>query len=511
MDGVVRRPVKAGNETKPPKSDKNNVQPEAPVVEAAVAEAPVVPVGVPEAVATDASHDIIEIDQQELDQPARRRWWHRLSRRQWAASVSAVVLVAVGVAGIKVVLASQKIASGGGGAPSLQGEIDPTKLKGEGDGRINILLLGVGGKEHEGGKLSDTIMVASIDPVNKSIAMLSIPRDLYVRIPGYGYSKINSANSYGGPDLAKQTVSEILDLPIHYYVQADFNGFKSAVDAVGGLNIANKTSLYDPQYPCDNGNGYCAFKLAPGQYQMDGDLALKYARCRQGACGNDFGRAERQQQLLVALRQKALDSSTLTNPVKMSRLVDSAGDNVRTDFTMNEIKKLATVIKEVDIAKATNRVLDNGPSGLLVDGSGRFAGAGSVLVPKAGAFNYSEIQELAHSLFIDAYLKKEGAKVEVRNATGRNGMAAVISKQLRAYNYNVISASSSPVASKTQIIDYSGGKKPYTLMYLEKRFKAKAQRPPAAGSPQQTGQTQQTVPDIAIIVGSDYKPTNSNQ
>jgi LCP family protein required for cell wall assembly len=392
----------------------------------------------------------------------------------------------------------------GGGAPSLQGDIDPTKLKGEGDGRINILLLGVGGAGHEGGTLSDTIMVASIDPVNKSVAMLSIPRDLYVKIPGHGYGKINAANSYGGPDLAKEVVSDVLDLPIHYYVQADFSGFKQAVDSVGGVDITNATKLYDSEYPCDKSARYCTFSLPAGQQHLDGATALKFVRCRHGLCGNDFGRASRQQQLMVALRQKALEASTLTNPLKISGLIDSVGDHVRTDFSMKEMEKLAKLIKDIDVSKAPTKVLDNSSTGLLADGAGQFPGAGSVLVPKAGAFDYDDIQELAHSIFVDVYLQKEAAGLEIQNGTTREGLGAAVAKQLKAYNYNVLSVGTAATQTHTtsQIIDYSNGKKPYTIKYLESRFHVKAVK----AAPDSSSASH---PDIAIIVGSDYKAAST--
>jgi LCP family protein required for cell wall assembly len=434
-----------------------------------------------------------------LGAKAGGRNWHL---KKVAALMGVVVVATVGVVGYQAVVASQRVITqnAGSGAPVLQGEIDPTKLKGEGDGRINVLLLGVGGGEHDGGNLSDTIMVASIDPVNKTIAMLSLPRDMYVKIPGYGYSKINAAHSYGGPELAKKVVSTILDLPIHYYVQADFAGFKQAVDAVGGVDVTSTERLYDSAYPCDNNRGYCPFVLPVGVHHMNGTLALKYARCRHGSCGNDFGRAARQQQLLAALREKALTASTLTNPVKLSGLISSVGNHARTDLQLAELQKLAAIIKDVDMSKAATKVLSDAPDNLLKNGSAQFPGAGSILIPKAGAFVYDDIQELAHSLFVDAYLKREAAKVEIQNGTLRRGLGAAVAKQLQAYNYAITATTTAPEQNHTtsQIIDYSGGKKPYTVKYLESRFKATVQRvtPPADG---------QVRPDVVIIVGSDYK------
>lgn len=449
--------------------------------------------------ATAPSRDDSALTPEVQAQASKRR---RLSRKQaviMASSFMALVLVFVGV---KAVLASQKVVSkAGAGAPALKGEVDPTKLKGEGDGRINILLLGIGGEQHSGGTLTDTIMVASIDPVHKSVAMLSIPRDLYVKIPSYGYSKINAAGSYGGAELSKEVVSGILDLPIHYYVQADFDGFRKAVDAVGGVPVSNKTTLYDPEYPCDNGKRYCKFSLPAGEYVLDGTTALKYARCRHGVCGSDFGRAARQQEILVGLRDRALTASTLSNPLKIAGLIDSVGDHVRTDLQLNEAQKLASLMKDIDTENAVTKVLTDEADGLLVSGAGKFAGAGFTLIPRAGAFDYSEIQELTHSIFVDGYLKQEAAMVEVHNASGMPGAADKVSKQLQAYSYNVTGIKTAPAVSQTsQIIDYTGGKKPYTVQYLQRRFGATVTKAaPQAGT---------TNPDVAIMVGSNYKPTS---
>src|SRR5664279_3282734 len=148
------------------------------------------------------------------------------------------------------------IGKSSGGAPGLLGTVDLTKLKGEGDGRVNILVMGIGGAGHDGPNLSDTMMVMSLDPKTKDVAMLSIPRDLYVKIPGHGSGKINAANAYGGPALAEQVVENVIGVPIHYYAVMDFSGFKQAVDAVGGVDINVAAPLYDPEFPCDNDRGY---------------------------------------------------------------------------------------------------------------------------------------------------------------------------------------------------------------------------------------------------------------
>jgi LCP family protein required for cell wall assembly len=409
--------------------------------------------------------------------------------------------------GVKLLLATNRIITRNntGGAPALAGTIDPTKLKGEGDGRINILLLGVGGPGHQGAYLSDTMMVISIDPRTHDTAILSIPRDLYVPIPGYGSAKINSADSYGeaeksgnGPALAKQTVSKVLGIDIHYYVQVDFQAFKQSVDKVGGVDVTVDQALYDPEYPCPNNEALmCGFSIKAGKQHLDGATALEYVRCRKGNCGDDFGRAARQQQVMVALRSKAISLGTLANPATVLGLIDIIGDHVRTDLQPFEIKKLLSISQEIDASKITHKVLDDTPEGLLM--AGDIPGAGSILVPRAGVGNFKAIQQLVHSIFIDNYIKDENAAIEVQNGTTRSGLATQVGTDLKdTYQYNVVSMTTAENQNypTTVIYDYTDGKKPYTINYLEQRFGVKAQRATAPSG---------ATADIRIIVGASYK------
>lgn len=438
-------------------------------------------------------------------QPEIKTRWQRW-RKPALIVAAAVIPVVMLFLGTRLLLATRKVITRntGAGAPALLGAIDPTKLKGEGDGRVNILLLGIGGPGHEAPNLSDTIMVMSIDPRSKDVAMLGLPRDLYVPVPGFGSTKINAAHAYGessrysggGPALAKATVSKILDLPIHYYARIDFNGFKRAVDAVGGVDITVEKALYDSEYPDErNPKRSKTFSLAAGRQRLDGATALKYVRCRKGTCGGDFGRAARQQQVLLALREKAISLKTLSNPSKLAQLISIVGDSAKTDLQLHEIRKLAEIAKGVDPKKVQTKVLDTSPGGLLIFGN--IPGAGSIEVPRAGVGNFSEIQAFVHSYFADSYIKEERAKVEIQNGSGRPGIAASVTTLLKAYSYNVVATvTAKTVKPNTIIYDYSKGKKPYTVRYLEQRFRVQAQRLPRA-----TGNEA----DVVLIIGADYK------
>lgn len=444
----------------------------------------------------------------------RRGLGKYLSWRRAVALLFAILVITGGVFAYKVYLASNQILSGTAKlAPALG---DLTKLKGEGDGRVNIALLGTGGGSHAGGTLSDTIMIASLDVKTKDVAIVSVPRDLYVKIPGYGFDKVNAANAYGerddndGGSLAKKTFEANLGVPIHYYARIDFDGFKKAIDVVGGIDITNKSTLYDSEYPCDN-NQYrsCGYTLKPGQYHMNGLQALKYARCRKGTCGDDYGRAARQQEVLVALRKKALSLGTLSNPAKIASLIDVVGGNFKTDLSLGEIKKLVSIGKDIDATKIINKVLTNSPndgSASLVQ-NGNIGGA-SVVIPTAGNGNFTAIKAFMRSLFVDNYIKTENAKVEIQNGTSRAGLAATTAALLKGYAYNIVGITS---ADKTTyatsvIYDYTGGKKPSTIRYLENRFGVKAIKATAPAATTAADGTVSTVPEIRIIIGSSYKP-----
>jgi len=391
----------------------------------------------------------------------------------------------------------------GGAAPFLgflkDNEENTQKLQGEGDGRINILLLGIGGANHPGGLLTDTIMVASIDPINKKVAFMSIPRDLYVPIEGYGSAKINYAHAYGeanpqktggGPELTKKTVSKILDLPIHYFVRVDFEGFIKFINELGGVTVDVKKNLSDPYYPDEKMVGYKPFYIKAGTQTMDGATALKFARSRETT--SDFDRAARQQQILIAVKEKALSLNILANPKKITDILKILGDHVRTDMQMWEMEKLMTLAKDFDTSNVVMKVLDNSADGPLTSGS---IEGGYYLVPKAGIKNFTEIQRIAHEIFSDPYLAKENARLEVINATGEAGAAKEVQDTLKSYGYNVVKIDKgTEVFTKNTIYDYTQGKASVTVEFLKKRFNAEVKNQPKSS---------ENI-DITLILGKDY-------
>ncbi len=320
-----------------------------------------------------------------LPTPAKPR---RPRKRRWLKAVGwLLLLVLVAVVGYGFILANNV-------AKISTQPFDLAGLATDGGGRTNILVLGVGDPGHSGEKLSDSIMVISLDSQTKRVAQISLPRDLRVQIPGYGFSKINVANALGGTTLAQQTVSDTLGIPIHYYVETNFTGLRDLVDAVGGIEVDVKERLVDTEYPCDD-NQYrsCGLDIQPGLQHMDGVMALKYARCRKGTCGNDFGRAERQQEVISLVREKATTWDTLLNPAKLTPVTTALRSGLKTNMSAVQMAQLAWMWQQSGQNQPVRLVLSTSPGGYL-----RGAGT-SDLVPVGGSFD--EIQSRVQNIFTE--------------------------------------------------------------------------------------------------------------
>ncbi len=392
----------------------------------------------------------------------------------------------------------------GARAEALQNQapIDPalSKLQREGGQRVNILLLGVGDSTHAGSLLSDTVLVASVEPQEKTVTMISLPRDLYVPISGHGSDKLNAAHSFGeqrktgqGPELARQVVSNVLGIPIQYYARADFSGFKKAVDTLGGVSLDVTTPLQDSEYPCDyDERRACGFSMKAGVQVVRGDMALKYVRCRKGNCGNDFGRAARQQQVLVAMRTKALSLDTLANPAKVSDLLDTIGNHAKTDLSLEEMQNLAGILKDASANKVVTKVIDDEATGLVHSTS---IGGASVVVPKLGEGDFTALQDFTHSLLTDRYITRESARIVVHNATGRLANSTLIRQRLAAYGYQITMIDEVASTAHTGLNDYTEDAKPFTRTYLEKRFHVQTQRIESNTPPT----------DLELTLGSDFE------
>ena len=201
---------------------------------------------------------------------------------------------------------------------------------------VNILVLGTDGRASEGFlSRTDSIMIVGVKPSQLRLSLLSIPRDLFIEVPGYGSQRINTINLLAeqkergtGPTLAMQAMSEDLDIRLQRYIRLDFNGFVQLVDAVGGLTIDVEHTIIDDQYPTENG-GVEYVKFDIGVQQMDGNRALIYARTRHA--DDDYHRAARQQQVVTALLSK------LVNPLRWPAAITALRSSVDTNLTIGDM------------------------------------------------------------------------------------------------------------------------------------------------------------------------------
>jgi LCP family protein required for cell wall assembly len=232
--------------------------------------------------------------------------------------------------------------------------------RGSGLGRTNVLVLGLDRRPEQGFVVrSDTIVLATIYPAGPRVALLSIPRDLYVDIPGRGPGRINTAHFWGendveggGPALAKQAILENFGVPVDHYVRLDFNGFRAIVDAVGGVEIDVEEAVVDNAYPTDD-YGTIRIEIPAGRQHMDGEMALRYARSRHGS--SDFERAQRQQQILVALAQRMLVPDAWP---RWPTVYGAVMANVDTDLGLLDIVLLAPTLLQVGPNDIERRVID---------------------------------------------------------------------------------------------------------------------------------------------------------
>jgi LCP family protein required for cell wall assembly len=366
--------------------------------------------------------------------------------------------------------------------------VTPNLLKGEGDGRVNILLLGIGGPGHDGPDLTDTIMVLSVDPVNNTAVMLSIPRDLWVKQPvnyfgseqkinaayesaKYHYlGKMDASNANAnaveaGFNNLDDVVKTVTDLNINYHMLVNFQAFRQAIDTVGGVTVDVQEPLIDPTMAWEN---HWNPVLAPaGVQQMDGVHALLYARSRETS--SDFARSQRQREIMIALKDKVLTAGTLSNPAKIDALMNAFGDNVYSDLSTQGATRLYSIMKNIGDNKMNSvGFTDDGHKLVTTD----HVGTTSVVRPIAGFNEYGDIQTYVHSTTPDGYLVKEHAPVAVLGVT-TSGVSATATL-LKTYGYKVSSTGlTTQQGMGTVVVDLSKGKDPFTKHYLESRYDTK--------------------------------------
>ncbi len=395
----------------------------------------------------------------------------------------------------------------------------------DGASRVTMLIVGLrGGDNNQDCPLcTDTMILLTIDPVSKTAGMLSIPRDMWVNIPGFGYGKINSAYTLGelyklpggGPGLTMQTVENFLGIPIQYYAQIDFPAFANMIDDIGGicLNVPVKVEvgvLFEPG----------TTTVEPGYQCMSGKVALGYARTRdiaQGVAGGDVERSQNQQRVILAIRDKVLSNlpALVTQAVPLYNQISSG---VHTNLSLNDILRLAMLAKDIPLGSIQQGVIDYT---MMQDGQTTVdSQTVDILRPYP-----DKIRELVDKIFGGGtmnpaatgdptqLMQQEAARVLVINGSGVNGIAQKTYDYLKGQGMNVIGPGNMadypdkyyfpPLPDRTMLIVHAG--KPYAMKYLMALMKFDSAN-------QLVMDINPTAPaDIVLVVGADWAYHNPMQ
>lgn len=396
----------------------------------------------------------------------------------------------------------------GSSSSSSAPEIAPVEW--DGVSRVNVLIMGLDYRDWEAGEnasRTDSMMVLTIDRASMTAGLLSIPRDLWVNVPGFGQNKINTAYFLGesnnmpggGPALASQTVEEFLGIDVHYYAQIDFYTFVQFVDYIGGakVDVPQFIELEIPGREVD-------VKLEPGRYNLSGELTLAYVRNRYTGDG-DFDRAQRQQQVLLALREQLfradVQAKLFTNP---QGVWDIFSEGIRTNISFGDAFALGMLALEIDRANIIQRVISppeyvtfaTSPEGL------------EILKPITNQIRILRDEVFTNSAMIGPVsvggdprqlMLDEGAAVGIYNGSVVSGLAGATEEYLLGLGVNVIEVGNADLVPSTTIYDYSGN--PYTLQYLVDLFGIEGTRIFNSFDPDSTV-------DVAVILGSEWVVPN---
>lgn len=457
--------------------------------------------------------------------------WVRNMAASWTQSA---------VPGVPVVAGSQNSgglagANGGKGvtAPTgpLQTATGPTAVPWDGSSRVTVLVMGVDYRDWEQGMdvpRTDSMILVSIDPASKTAGILSIPRDLWINIPGMGFNKINTAYRWGeiyklpggGPGLAMKTVEQFLGVPVNYYALINFDAFVKFIDELGGLDMKIRQEIeIDPIGP---GNTKI---LKPGTQTLTGAEVLAYARQRYSA-GSDFDRSARQQEVIMAIRKQVLQFHMLPTLVaKSPKLYQEIASGISTNLTLNQVIRLALLGSQIDeksikkgvIAPPVQVELGKSPDGLqdivipvpdqirllrdtVFSTSNPASASGTSTVPEGAAETIPSITTAPTAVENPADLARlmraEKARVVIMNGTNSAGLASKTSDLLKGLGVNIISEDNADqVTDTTTIKDFTG--KPNTTRFLTQTLHIPASRVTNSYDPQPQA-------DIEIILGADW-------
>ncbi len=392
-------------------------------------------------------------------------------------------------------------------APSAS--ILPTPDPWDGATRVTVLIMGLDYRDWEanqGPPRSDTMILLTVDPISRTAGMLSIPRDLWVDIPGMGYNKINTAIRWGdlykvpsgGPGLAMKTVENFLGVPINFYAVLDFYSFEKFIDEIGGIdvNIPEEISV-DPLGP------HNTVTLEPGLRHLTGPVALAYARNRYTA-NDDYDRSKRQHQVILAIRDRILSADMLPQLVlKAPALYQELSSGVRTNLTLQQAIQLAWLAQSIPAGYIQSAVL--GPQQLIdahsPDGLDIYKPiTAKVRLVRDQVFAASDSAGPIAGGSPQDLMQAEQVRLTLINASGVEALGSRTASFLKSKGIAVQSVSTAPDAvAATKILDHTG--KPYTLAYLMKLMNIQARD-------FKISYISDSPVDIELTIGKDWAKTN---
>ena len=394
----------------------------------------------------------------------------------------------------------------------LQSENGPAPIPWDGANRVTMLVMGLDQRDYEGDGPSrtDTMMLLTMDPVSRTAGMLSIPRDLWVNIPGFDYGKINTAyflgEAYklpgGGPGLAVQTVEELFGVDINYYAQVDFSAFENFIDEIGGVKVDVPYEItVDPIGP---GN---TVTLQPGLQTLDGPTALAYARNRD-TIGSDFDRADRQQQVVLAIFDQITSLGTLPKLIANSPIIyNNLKNGIHTNLNLKDTISLAWTVAQIPRENIKRGLIGPNEVSMSMSPDGM-----DILLPDMDAVRTIRDQVFATTSGVapaatvyvsnpEELRQAENATVSVLNATTTPGLASQTTNYLLDQGVNVTdTGNASDKSDTTVIIDYTG--KPYTVQYLVDLLNIQPNSIYSRYDPN-------SKVDIAILLGTDWAENNN--
>lgn len=378
--------------------------------------------------------------------------------RNFAIAVLAILVISAGGLAIWGNSLISKLTGGNAGLFEAIGAIGSNvDLKTDANGRTNVLIFGTSGFDmegtdgdstHDGAQLTDSIMLLSVDQETNDIAMVSLPRDLYVGNTCTSTGKVNEvyycSNLYGddeegGATALQNTISEIFDVDIQYWVHVNWGALMELVDGIGGITVTLDEDIEDD---------WTGTYIKAGEpTDLDGWHAVALARARHGTTAGDFTRGNSQQKILAAVQKKVMEGGLDLSTVL--KLVDVIGDNVRMNFSLEEIKTVFYVAKETSMDSVRQIPLIDYANNIYYLSTAMMNGI-SYVVPSAGTRNYSEIQDYVHQLISSNPAVREDANILVLNGSGINGLAAVEQAKLNKAGFKNVDVADAPEGDYTE-------------------------------------------------------------